>query len=470
MTARPIEAAPISLPLANAEQAVAWLHEHHIRRVELAFPDYTSVARGKLVATDLFTQSLGAKMAAVMLGFTVTGGEPKAVYEHVFSPTYPDMSLVPDWSTLVEDPLAGVPTATVICDGVAVFDAPDGGAPIDLSQLAPRSVLKAVIARLEQAGYRATVAPELEFFLVRTEGDEILPAHGITGRVPHEENSHDLASLDTAQTFAPFFDDLWAACEAQRIQIIGYGHESAVGQYEMNFAPGDPLSQADAVFRFKRLARELGRRHGFHATFLPKPFLPECGSGMHWHVSLADLDGRNAFSNADGSDHERLAHFIGGWQAAAAGTIAVLAPYAQSYVRLARPEASPVSADWGRDNRMVSFRVPPSNAKNRRVEHRLPGADSNPYLTMALMLGTGLVGIERKLAPGPEIVGMPSQASDRVLPRTPETALAAFEADPIVREVLGAPLVQLYSMIKHHELEEQRADPLFARKYLLSRA
>ena len=227
------------------------------------------------------------------------------------------------------------------------------------------------------------------------------------------------------------------------IQIIGYGHESAVGQYEMNFAPGDPLAQADAVFRFKRLARELARRHGFHATFLPKPFVPECGSGMHWHVSLADLDGRNAFSNADGSDHERLAHFIGGWQAAAAGTIAVLAPYAQSYVRLARPEASPVSADWGRDNRMVSFRVPPSNTKNRRVEHRLPGADSNPYLTMALMLGTGLVGIERKLAPGPEIIGMPSQQSDRVLPRTPETALAAFEADPIVREVLGEPLVRL---------------------------
>lgn len=454
----------------HAEDALAWLHAAGIRRVELAFPDYTSVARGKLLAADLFAQSKGAKMAAVLLGFTVTGGEPKAVYEQVFSPTYPDMALVPDWSTLVPDPLAGVPTATVLCDGEAVFATPDGNGVVNVADLAPRAALKKTLARLEAAGYRATVAPELEFFLVRTEGDQILPAHGITGRVPHEENSHDLASLDTAQTFAPFFDDLWAACEAQHIPIIGYGHESAIGQYEMNFAPGDPLSQADAVFRFKRLSREVARRHGFHATYLPKPFLPECGSGMHWHVSLSDLAGRNAFSQADGSDHPRLAQFIAGWQAAAAGTIAVLAPYAQSYDRLARPEASPVSADWGRDNRMVSFRVPPANAANRRVEHRLPGADANPYLTLALMLGTGLLGIERQLTPGPEIIGMPSMQSERVLPRTADAALAAFEACPMVRDVLGEPLVRLYGMIKRHELQEQADDPLFARKYLLSRA
>ena len=340
-----------------------------------------------------------------------------------------------------------------------------------LSQLAPRSVLKAVIARLEKAGYRATVAPELEFFLVRTEGDEILPAHGITGRVPHEENSHDLASLDTAQTFAPFFDDLWAACEAQRIQIIGYGHESAVGQYEMNFAPGDPLSQADAVFRFKRLARELARRHGFHATFLPKPFVPECGSGMHWHVSLADLDGRNAFSNADGSDHERLAHFIGGWQAAAAGTIAGARALC---AKLCAPRAPRSLAG----QRRLGARQPHGLVPRAAVQYEEPTRRTSPA-------GRGFEslpdhGLDARHRPcrhrtqararGRIIIGMPSQQSDRVLPRTPETALAAFEADPIVREVLGAPLVRLYSMIKHHELEEQQADPLFARKYLLSRA
>jgi hypothetical protein len=141
----------------------------------------------------------------------------------------------------------------------------------------------------------------------------------MSGAVPHIESSHDLFSAETAQSFAPLFDDLWAACELQGIPISGYGHEASIGQYEVNFKPGEPLAQADAVFRFKRLVREIARRHGCLATFMAKPYLTEPGTGMHWHVSLSDSDGRNAFSAGDDSAHPRLEYFIGGWQASAQG-------------------------------------------------------------------------------------------------------------------------------------------------------
>ncbi len=390
--------------ISNASDAVAWLRAQGIQRVEVVFADLTSVARGKVMDTASFAEALGAKMPSLLLGLTVTGGEPPDVFKRIFPPSFPDMALRPDWCTLVRCPLSRVPTATVVCNLDARFAAADGHADYDVAELSPRQLLQRTLARLEDAGYQALVAPELEFFLVHPERNAqggLQVAHGMSGRVPHIESSHDLASAETAQTFAPFFDDLWAACETQAIPISGYGHESATGQYEVNFRPGRPLAQADAVFRFKRLAREFARRHGCLATFMAKPYADEPGTGMHWHVSLSDQACGNAFSATDGSAHPRLAHFIGGWQASASGAMAILAPYAHSYLRIRRPDASPTHADWGLDDRTVAFRIPQSEPAKHRVEHRLPGGDANPYLTLALLLGTGLIGMQQALKPRP---------------------------------------------------------------------
>lgn len=459
--------------LSTAAEGLAWLKANDIRRVELVFADLTSVARGKLLGSASFAETLGAKIPSLLLGLTVTGGEPPAVFERIFPATFPDMAMRPDWGTLVRDPLATVPTATVICDIEARFTAADGRREIDVAALSPRQLLKRTLARLAAAGYHARVAPELEFFLVhpqRTADGGLQAAHGMSGSVPHVESSHDLASAETAQTFAPFFDDLWAACEEQGIPITGYGHESAIGQYEVNFAPGEPLAQADAVFRFKRLAREIARRHGCYATFMAKPYLSEPGTGLHWHISLGDAAGNNPFSADDGSPHPRLRHFIGGWQASARASIAILAPYAHSYVRLQRPDAAPASAEWGYDNRTVAFRIPHSDAANRRVEHRLPGGDANPYLSLALMLGAGLCGMQQQLEPGAEVSDRPANAARGALPLDLGEALDELLRCPIMVEVFGAPFIELYSMIKRHEMGEQDADPDFALKHLLARS
>ena len=460
-------------PINNASDAVAWLHAQGIARVEVVFADLTSVARGKVMDTESFVQALGAKLPTLLLGLTVTGGEPPDVFKRIFPPSFPDMALQPDWRTLVRCPLSRVPTATVICDLDARFSAADGHADYAVADLAPRQLLQRTLARLQDAGYQALVAPELEFFLVHPERNAqggLRVAHGMSGHVPHVESSHDLASAETAQTFAPFFDDLWTACETQGIPISGYGHESATGQYEVNLRPGEPLAQADAVFRFKRLAREIARRHGCQATFMAKPYLNEPGTGMHWHVSLSDAHGHNAFTAADDSAHPRLSHFIGGWQASAPGAMAMLAPYAHSYLRIARPDASPASADWGHDDRRVAFRIPQSNPANRRMEHRLPGGDANPYLALALMLGTGLIGMQQQLKPSPARGSADANAGAAPLPQNLDDALAALEACPLLSEVFGAGFIDLYAMVKRHELTEQAADADFALRHLLVRS
>lgn len=459
--------------ISTAAEALAWLEANQIKRVELVFADCTSVARGKTMSTANFAEVQCGKMPSLFFGLTVTGGEPPEVFAKVFPPTFPDMRMLPDWPTLVRDPLAAVPTATVMCNLESRFMAADGSREMDVADLSPRQILQNNLARLSAAGYSARVAPELEFFLVhpqRQADGSLQVAHGMSGTVPHVESSHDLGSAETAATFAPFFDELWAACEVQGIPICGYGHESAIGQYEVNFAPGEPRAQADAVFRFKRLTREVARRHGCYATFMAKPYALEPGNGLHWHISLADAAGNNPFSAADGSADPRLAHFVGGWQASARAAMAILAPYVHSYQRLLSPDASPESVEWGYDNRTAAFRVPLSDSANRRLEHRLPGGDANPYLTLALMIGAGLSGIQQQL-PAREAINDRSAASATgALPLHLSEALEELQRCPLMAEALGSDFIELYAMVKRFELNEQQADADFAIKHLLHRS
>jgi glutamine synthetase len=276
-------------------------------------------------------------------------------------------------------------------------------------------------------------------------------------------------SLEAAHGQAPYFDALWAACEQLRIPITGFAHEATAGQYEVNFDPGEPLAQADAVFRFKSLARELGRRHGMTATFLAKPYPQDTGSGMHWHLSLQDKTGGNPFATKDGRPSKAMRQFIGGWQKSIRGATAIYAPFANSYFRFSDPDASPSSADWSGDNRAVAFRIPDSDTANLRLENRLPGADINPYLVLAVMLGAGLEGLRQGPDPTEPIAGLPGKGIGPQLPMSLPEALEAFEKCPILASVLGRQFIDLYGMVKHSEAAEQE-DPGFTLRSLLTRA
>jgi glutamine synthetase len=430
-------------------------------QVECCVADFTSIARGKSVSRADFVGMSGCRLPSVVLGLTLTAGEPDDVFGPLLPGSYLDMDLVPDLSTLV--PVHGRHgAATVLCEPTGPLWSERHGRHVDAAEFSPRAALRRVVERLDAAGLQATVAPELELFLVdRRESNGLVSLHAPSPRPGHpaRESVCEAYSVERASHFAEYFDALFAACEAQRIPVSGHAHEAAYSQYEVNFRPGAPLPQADAVFRFKRLAREVAARFGFLATFAPKPFLDEPGTGMHWHFSLQHRAGAlagdpahhtNAFAHPDGEDRDALAAFIGGLQRHADAAMAFFVPHDMGYDRIRLSNASPSSASWGRDDRAVAFRIPAASAQNRRVENRLPGGDANPYLTVAATLGMGLAGIEQRLDRAGEAAGV-------ALPRTLPDAVDALDRSLLMRRLFGDPLVDLFAALKRHESAERHA-------------
>jgi len=432
-----------------------------VTAVECAVGDFTSVARGKSVGHQDFVGMAGCRFPSVVFGLTLTAGEPETVFGPLLPESYLDVDLVPDLATLCAQP-GRSGTAAVICEPAGPLPAGRHGRTLCASEFSPRAALRRVLARLDQAGLAATVAPELELFLVdRREADGQVSLHAPASRAgaPARERACEAYSLERTGHFADYFDALFAACRAQGIPVCGHAHEAAYSQYEVNFMPGAPLAQADAVFRFKRLARQVAAQAGFLATFAPKPFLDQPGTGMHWHFSLQQKAGAragepashtNAFAHPDGRDREALGAFIGGLQRHADAAMAFFAPHDMAFDRIRLSNASPSSASWGHDDRAVAFRIPRASAQNRRIENRLPGGDANPYLVVAATLGMGLAGIEQGLAPAGESAGV-------ALPRSLPEACDALEASALMRELFGDPLVDLFVALKRHESAERHA-------------
>ncbi len=423
-------------------------------RIECCVADFSSNARGKTVSRDDFLAHGGCRLASVVFGLTITAETPPGVFGQILPSSYQDVDLLADPTTLIEQ-VGRANAASVLCEPHGSLRAEISGREFDANEISPRAALRRVVARLGQAGLSAQVAPELEFYLLSRHaeaGPGGLIAALATPGSPAREFGCEADSAERAAYFAPYFDDLFDACERMRIPVCGYGHESAYSQYEVNFRPGAPLQQADAVFRFKRLARQIAARHGFLASFLAKPFLDQPGAGMHWHFSLQQQsDGRNGFLAADhDGDGPRLQQFVAGLQRHAEAATAMFAPYDISYDRIARSDASPSRASWGMDDRTVAFRIPASSPNNRRVENRLPGADASPYLIVAATLGLGLAGIEQRWEVREDAVE---------LPRSLERALTCLQADQTLREVLGEVLIDLFCAVKRGESALRNARP-----------
>jgi glutamine synthetase len=421
------------------------------RFVECAVADFTSNARGKTPGRDDFLAGGGCRMASIVLGLTVTSTTPEGMLGQLLPTSSQDVELRPDPATL--RPQFGRPrAATVLCEPYGRLRAELSGREFDANELSPRAALRRMAERLTQAGLRARVAPELEFYLVSRRDerpDELIAARPRPGS-PVREICCEPDSVERAGHFAAYFDELFEACMSMGIPMSGYAHESAYAQFEVNFHPGEPLAQADAVFRFKRLARQVAERHGFLASFLAKPFLDEPGAGMHWHFSLQHTGGgANAFVADDGtSTGPQLAHFVAGLQRHARAAMALFAPYDHSYDRVSHADCSPSVANWAGDDRKAAFRVPRSGPHNLRVENRLPGGDASPYLVVAATLGLGLAGMQSGWEPPPQAPALPGRLGD---------ALDALETDPLLRAILGDPLVDLFCTLKRCESAERNA-------------
>lgn len=427
------------------------------RYIECAMSDFSSIARGKMVSAADFVSAQGCKLPTVLLGMGVTGGSPSDLFGSLLPKAYGDMRLVPDLETLVPRP-GRSGEFSVLCEPEGHWYSERYQRQVDAHELSPRAFLRRTLRAYEQQGLQALVAPELELFLLdrKEVGDQQIISAARQPGQQSRESACEQYSLERSTQFEPFFDELYKACEVQGIQIAGHLHEAALSQFEVNFHPGDPLSQADAVFRFKRLAREIAARQGFLASFAPKIFSDQPGVGMHWHFSLQrSATGGNIwphlFADQEGQSTPALGHFIAGLQSHLPESLALFMPYDMSFDRMLMNDSSPTHADWAEDDRHVAFRIPASDAAARRVENRLPGGDVNPYLAVGWTLAFGLQGLQLGHAP------RSGRDETTRLPRSLSDALSRLNTSDAVRNTLGSPLVDLFVALKSQESSERNS-------------
>ncbi|MEN3031413.1 glutamine synthetase family protein [Chromobacterium amazonense] len=420
-----------------------WLDQHNITEVECLIPDMTGLARGKIVPRHKYNPAEGLRLPEAVLSMTVTGDYPDRDFTSVADP---DMKLIPDASTLRPVPWNREPTAQIIHDCYS-FD----GQAVDL---APRNVLKRILKLYEDKGWKAVIAPEMEFYLVEIQPDEDLPLRPPVGRTRRTEAGMQSFSIDAVNEYDDIFDVMYDWCEAQGLALDTLIHEMGTAQMEINLDHGDPLQLADQVFLFKRTVREVAIRNNMYATFMAKPMQGQPGSAMHMHQSVVDLaSGRNIFSQDNGEPSPAFLHFIGGLQKYLPAAMPFFAPYVNSYRRLSRYTSAPINLSWGYDNRTCGLRVPHSGPEARRVENRLAGVDVNPYLAMAASLACGYLGMREKLQPSDPLSGSAYEQPHQ-LPRHLDDAIDMLLRCKPLAELFGEHFVETYAAIKEAEYRE----------------
>ncbi|MBP8931532.1 MAG: glutamine synthetase [Paracoccus sp.] len=315
----------------------------------------------------------------------------------------------------------------------------------------PRRALAAVVDRFKAAGLTPVVATELEFYIVDPSGAVPQPpCSPVTGK---RLDSDGALSLDELQHFDAFLNEVYDSCAAHGIPADAAISENGAGQFEINLLHvADPLEAADDAVLFKRLVRGIARKHGFAATFMAKPYGDRAGSGMHVHFSLNDAEGRNIFDNGGEEGTEVLRHAVAGLIRTMQENALVFAPHENSFRRILPGAHAPSSVAWGYENRTVAVRIPGGSPKARRIEHRVAGADANPYLVLASILGGALLGIEGKWEPPPPITGDAYSQNIETLPPDWASAIEAFSRGPHVTQIYARRLQRMFVQCKLQEL------------------
>jgi len=316
----------------------------------------------------------------------------------------------------------------------------------------PRRALSNVVDRYAKRGLTPVVATELEFYLYDPSGTQPQPpCSPITEK---RLGSDGALSLDELQHFDEFLDDVYDACAEQDIPADAAISENGAGQFEINMVHvADALKAADDAVLFKRLVRGIARKHGLAATFMAKPYGERSGSGFHVHFSLEDETGRNLFDNGAEDGSPLMLNAVAGLLATMQENTLTFAPHENSYRRLLPGAHAPTSVAWGYENRTAAIRIPGGSSKARRIEHRVAGADANPYLVVASILGGALVGIEDGMEPAAPISGDAYNMKLDHLPLDWATAIEAFRRGGHVQRVYSKRLQTMLVESKMQELK-----------------
>ena len=320
----------------------------------------------------------------------------------------------------------------------------------------PRNVLGNACQRLQKLKLTAVVAVELEFYLFdkkrSASGDIQAP---ISPKSQKRDKYTQVYSVDTLAEYSEFLDDISRTCEEQNVPADTAVAEYAPGQFEINLKhQADPLLACDNAMLLKRLIKAVADKHGFDCSFMAKPYQDEAGSGMHIHTSLLDEAGENVFASEESDYSEQLEFAIGGLLATLPASMPFLCPNVNSFKRF-KPECYVAdSLTWGVDNRTVALRVPNSQKNATRIEHRVSGADANPYIVMSVILNSIYYGLTNRIKPIQPFVGNAAKQKAVLLPTKLPLAIEALEQDNVLTHLMGDEFTRIYLTAKHYELSQ----------------
>ncbi len=437
--------------IKTADDAIEYVKDNNIDNVKLGIFDIDGVCRGKYLNRDKFISAIknGFAFCDVVLGWDSND----QLYDNVkftgWHTAYPDAParLVPDTMRLLPDE-GDVP--------FFIGEFADNAAP-----LCPRGLLKRVLKKADDLGFKATAAAEFEFFVFEE-----------TPRSVREKNYKNLQNLTPGYfgysvlrsgVHADLYHELMEYCRSLDIEIEGLHTETGPGVLEAAIKYDEALKAADKAALFKTFTKIFMQKRGLLATFMARWSTEWPGQSGHLHMSLADKkSGKSVFYDDKGQYNmsETMRHFVGGQQKLLPDILALIAPTVNSYTRLVPGLWAPTSATWGYENRTTALRVIGGSEKSQRVEVRIAAADINPYIAIAAGLGAGLWGIENKIEPEAAISGNAyaheETRPERRLPTTlTEAAERLLKCAP-AQEIFGNDFVEHYAQTRIWEEREAR--------------
>jgi glutamine synthetase len=357
----------------------------------------------------------------------------------------PDGLCIPDKRSLAPMPWAPEGSKQVLST-MHEFD----GTP---SFMDPRAILAALLKRFDERGLTPVVATELEFYVVQDDWRETgRPRPPAKLRYRDQPNGFQLYDMSAVDALDDYLQTVQTWAKAQELPADATTAEFGPGQFEINLLHrADALAAADDCIYLKRIAEQAAKKHGLKSTCMAKPYADHAGSGLHVHASIIDRDGNNVL-DAKGGDPVRLKSVCAGMLKTMRDAQLIFAPFANSYRRFQPGSFAPVDIDWGFGHRGTAVRIPDAQGPAARIEHRVAGADVNPYLLLTAILGGMLLGLDETLDPGPATEpGKEPPAGTRKLTHDFLTAVEEFSASPFIADVFGARYQKLYGDTKRKE-------------------
>ena len=430
-----------------------WFQENSITEVECLVPDLGGIARGKILPTNKFLKGLNedshrlpqSTFIQTISGDYATEDLSGPLPKSIFNPTDIDVILKPDYKTMRIVPWYEDPTAQVICDAVNL----NGEDVINSS----RNALKNILKLYSKEGLNPIVSPELEFYLVKPNPDSDYPLEVPIGQSGRQETGKQALGIDAVNEFDNLFEEVYSHCEVQNIEIDTINHESGSAQMEINFQHGDPLDLADQVFIFKRTLRQTALKHKLYATFMAKPMENQPGSAMHLHQSLYNEKNKNLFFNKKNKFSKKMKNYIGGLQKYTPYLMPIYLPNINSFRRLFATWGTPKNTKWGVGNRSCAFRIPSVEEKNMRIENRIPGSDTNPYLVFAANLASGYLGIQNNIKPSLETKNSAFEDLDSSIPKNIDESLSMFENNEEINEIFNEKFIRSIAAVRRMEYQ-----------------